>query len=81
MVGEVPVQVEAVEQNERIVFRWGATVAKGEEPYQTSVEMRFQSLDDGATMVTIAEKGWRENEQGQRDLISTAKVGRRCWPA
>lgn len=64
--GEVPVQVEAVEQNERIVFRWDAMVAKGEEPYQTRVEMRFQSLDDGATMVTIAEKGWRENEQGQK---------------
>lgn len=64
--GEVPVQVEEVEPNERIVFRWDAMVAKGEEPYKTRVEMRFQSLDDGATMVTIAETGWRENEQGQK---------------
>lgn len=64
--GEVPVEVEAVEHNERIVFRWDAMVAKEETPYRTRVEMRFQSLDDGATMVTIAETGWRENEQGQK---------------
>lgn len=41
-------------------------IGEGESPYQTRVEMRFQSLDDGATMVTIAESGWRENEQGQK---------------
>lgn len=64
--GEVPVEVETVEPNERIVFRWDAMVAEGETPYRTRVEMRFQSLDDGATMVTIAETGWRENEQGQK---------------
>ncbi|MDX0433856.1 SRPBCC domain-containing protein [Sinorhizobium medicae] len=64
--GEVPVKVEAVEPNERIVFCWDAMVAKDESPYQTRVEMRFQPLDDGATMVTIAESGWRENEQGQK---------------
>ncbi|MDX0423509.1 ATPase [Sinorhizobium medicae] len=64
--GEVPVKVEAVEPNERIVFCWDAMVAKDESPYRTRVEMRFQRLDDGATMVTIAESGWRENEQGQK---------------
>ena len=64
--GEVPVQVEVVEPNERIVFCWGAMVAEGEDAYQTRVEMRFQSLEDGATMVTIAETGWRENGQGQK---------------
>lgn len=64
--GEVPITVEEVVTNERIVFRWDAMVANGEEAYATRVEMRFQSLDDGATMVTIAETGWRENEQGQK---------------
>lgn len=64
--GEVPVEVEVVEPNERIVFRWDAMVAEGRSPYRTRVEMRFQSLEDGATMVTIAESGWRENDQGQK---------------
>ncbi|HEV7321101.1 MAG TPA: SRPBCC domain-containing protein [Ensifer sp.] len=64
--GEVPIMVEEVAANERVVFRWDAMVAKGEAPYKTRVEMRFQSLDDGATMVTIAESGWHENEQGQK---------------
>ena len=64
--GEVPIQVEVVEPNERIVFCWGAMVAEGEDAYQTRVEMRFQPLEDGATMVTIAETGWRENAQGQK---------------
>ncbi|MDE3810993.1 SRPBCC domain-containing protein [Sinorhizobium meliloti] len=64
--GEVPIKVEAVEPNERIVFCWDAMTGEGESPYQTRVEMRFQPLDDGATMVTIAESGWRENEQGQK---------------
>ncbi|MDK1384867.1 SRPBCC domain-containing protein [Sinorhizobium sp. 8-89] len=64
--GEVPVEVETVESNQRIVFRWDAKVGEGEAPYRTKVEMRFQSLDDGATMITIAETGWRENEQGQK---------------
>ncbi len=64
--GEAPVEVEIVEHNERIVFRWDAMVEKGETPYRTRVEMRFQPLEDGASMVTIAEGGWRENEQGQK---------------
>ncbi|HEV7306947.1 SRPBCC domain-containing protein [Ensifer sp.] len=64
--GEVPIIVEEVAANERIVLRWDAMVGKGEEPYKTRVEMRFQPLEDGATMVTIAENGWRENEQGQK---------------
>ncbi|WP_112810076.1 SRPBCC domain-containing protein [Ensifer sp.] len=64
--GNVPIEVETVEPPERIVFRWDAMVEKGEEPYRTNVEMRFKALDDGATMVTIAETGWRENARGQK---------------
>ncbi len=79
--GQVPVQVEAVEQNERIVFRWDAMVAKGEEPYQTRVEMRFQSLDDGATMVRSPKRDGVRTGRGRRGLMSTAKAGRRCLPA
>lgn len=61
-----PVIVDKVEENSRIVFRWDAMVEKDEEPYKTRVEMKFTPLEDGATMVTIAETGWRENARGQK---------------
>lgn len=64
--GKAPVEVETVEPAERIVFRWDANVANGEEPYRTRVEMRFVPLEDGSTMVTIAESGWRDNAAGQK---------------
>lgn len=64
--GSAPVIVEEVEENVRIVFRWDAMVDEGEEAYRTRVEMRFTPLDDGGTMVTIAEAGWREDARGQK---------------
>ncbi|KAF0221018.1 MAG: hypothetical protein FD174_731 [Geobacteraceae bacterium] len=33
--------------------------------YNTRVEMAFQALDAGSTMVRISESGWKEN---QKDL-------------
>jgi uncharacterized protein YndB with AHSA1/START domain len=64
--GMAPVIVDEVEPNQRIVFRWDAMVDEGEDGYKTRVEMRFKQLDDGGTMVTIAETGWRENARGQK---------------
>lgn len=61
-----PVIVDEVEPFRKIVFRWDAGVDEGEEGYQTRVEMLFRQLDDGGTMVTIAETGWRENARGQK---------------
>jgi len=52
----IPVQVREVEQDRRIVFEWPAADGGG---YNTTVEMVFVPLDDGATMVQIAETGWR----------------------
>jgi len=64
--GAFPVEVVEVRPNERIVLRWEA--AEGgtpEEPvvagYKTTVTMTFAPLDDGRTLVTITEGGWREN--------------------
>lgn len=65
--GMAPVEVETVEQNARIVFRWDAEVEESEAPYRTRVEMRFVPLDDGGTMVTIAETGWRDDGKGQKN--------------
>jgi len=64
--GEVPVEVDEVVSEKRIVLRWDASVAAGEAPYKTRIEMAFAPLDDGGTLVTIAEAGWREGETGRQ---------------
>ena len=72
--GAFPVEVVEVVPDQRIVLRWDA--AEGEPPnvedasrpematakYKTTVTMTFKGLDDGRTLVEIAEEGWRENQ-------------------
>lgn len=62
--GDVPVEVDEVKVNERIVLRWDATDADGKPAYKTRIEMNFEPLADGATFVTIAEAGWHEGAAG-----------------
>lgn len=64
--GEVPVEVDEVVPSKRIALRWDAQIPEGETPYKTRIEMNFEPLDDGATMVTIAEQGWRDGDYGRR---------------
>lgn len=65
------VDVVEVVPDERIVLEWKAN--EGEPPnveggemkaldYNTTVTMTFKGLDDGRTLVEIAEEGWRENQ-------------------
>jgi uncharacterized protein YndB with AHSA1/START domain len=69
--GAFPVKVVEVVPDERIVLEWQAS--EGEAPnldggeivdadYRTTVTMTFKALDDGRTLVEIAEEGWRENQ-------------------
>lgn len=71
--GAFPVEVVEVVPNERVVLRWDAT--EGEAPnvsdtepvqasYKTTVTMSFAPLEDGRTLVRIAEEGWRETPGG-----------------
>lgn len=65
--GAFPVEVVEVEPERKIVLRWEA--AEGDSPtapagYQTTVTMTFEPLDDGRTLVSISERGWRETEGG-----------------
>ena len=62
--GAFPVHVVEVEQDRRIVLR-GRRPTGDDDPYETTVTMEFEPLDDGRTLVTIAEEGWRETEAGQ----------------
>jgi uncharacterized protein YndB with AHSA1/START domain len=93
--GAFPVQVVEVVPDERIVLKWAAS--EGEPPnlpevdakehgtdYQTTVTMTFQGLDDGRTLVEIAEEGWRQTEgalkasygncQGWSQMLCALKV-------
>jgi uncharacterized protein YndB with AHSA1/START domain len=63
--GAFPVRVVEVETDKRIVLRWGA--APDDDPagsYDTTVTMTFEGLDDGRTLVTISEEGWRQSAAG-----------------
>jgi uncharacterized protein YndB with AHSA1/START domain len=70
--GAFPVEVTEVVPDQRIVLQWDA--ADGDQldaegrpevtgaGYRTTVTMTFKALDDGRTLVEIAEEGWRENQ-------------------
>lgn len=63
--GAFPVHVAEVVLDRRIVLRWQAADSD-DGPYETTVTIEFEGLDDGRTLVTIAEEGWRETDAGQR---------------
>jgi uncharacterized protein YndB with AHSA1/START domain len=60
--GEFPVRVTKLVLNERIEFSWDAE----EGDYQTQVVMTFEPLPGDATLVRVAEAGWREDATGLR---------------
>ena len=62
--GAFPVHVGKVEQDRRIVLQWQAA-DNADKPYETTVTIEFEPLDDGRTLVTIAEEGWRDTEAAQ----------------
>ncbi len=57
-VGQV--KVREVVPNERIELEWEA----GDGGYDTRVEMTFEPLDPGSTLVRITESGWKETPEG-----------------
>ena len=78
--GAFPVQVTEVVPNARIVLEWEANEGpppEGEAPaktgYNTRVTMDFEALDDGRTLVTIAEEGWRDTPGGLRGSYSNCE--------
>jgi len=60
--GAFPVQVDEVVQDERIVLHWKANLPVSDSP--TTVTMTFKPVDDGRTLVEIAEEGWHETPAG-----------------
>lgn len=69
--GAFPVEIVEVEPNRRIVLQWEANEGPPEDgdpvvraAYLTTVVFTFEPLDDGRTLVTIEEGGWRETPTG-----------------
>ena len=58
--GEIPVQVKQVVPDQLIALEWGSGIGDG----VCRVEMTFESLEDGSTLVKITESGWPETDQG-----------------
>jgi len=80
--GAFPVEVVEVVPDEKIVLRWAAADGSsphetgekpGTMPYQTTVTMSFEGLDDGRTLVTISEAGWRETEAGLKACLNNSQ--------
>lgn len=69
--GAFPVEVVEAESDRKIVLRWEANEGPPDDNdpvvrvgYQTEVVVEFKALDDGRTLVTITESGWRETPGG-----------------
>jgi uncharacterized protein YndB with AHSA1/START domain len=71
--GAFPVWVVEVEPQRRIVLQWeanegapsdGEAAVTAQAGYRTTVTMNFEALEDGRTLVTITEEGWRPTETG-----------------
>ena len=64
--GDAPVLVRKVVENELIELvldskEWKKTQ---DESYDVSIIFEFESLDDGATMLSISEAGWKTDADG-----------------
>ncbi len=60
--GRFPVDIIEVVDNERIVFEWDSD--DPDTPYKVRTTMEFEALEDGRTLVTIREEGWRQTPAG-----------------
>ncbi len=62
--GAFPVKVIEVVANRRIVLEWEADDSGEDSAYNTTVTMRFEALEGGRTLISIAEEGWSKTETG-----------------
>lgn len=71
--GAFPVEVVEVEKDRRIVLRWEANEQETPDApdapqpaarHFTTVTMIFEPLEEGRTLVTISEEGWRPTPAG-----------------
>lgn len=63
--GRFPVKVREVVKDRKIVLHWESD-EQTDEDAETMVTMEFEALEDGRTLVTISEEGWRETAKGSK---------------
>lgn len=73
--GAFPVLVVEVEKNRRIVLQWEADDSDKKEDgaYNSTVVMRFEPTQDGRTLLSISEEGWRETLAGLKASYSNCQ--------
>jgi len=82
--GAFPVRVVEVERDRRIVLRWRAAENSAAPDVagnsDTTVTMTFEPLEDGRTLVRIAEEGWSETPEGLKASYGNCEgwVGMLC---
>lgn len=66
--GELPVIVNEVVENQKIVLTLDSQVWEKtkSEAYDVKVIFDLESLDDGSTMLSISEEGWKTDADGLR---------------
>jgi len=67
--GAFPVEVVAVEPDQKIVFRWKGAEAEGTDS-KTTVTMLFEAAGPDRTLVTISEAAWRPTDAGLKASYS-----------
>lgn len=70
--GAFPVEVVEVEQDRKIVLRWEANEGEGSMDgvgYKTTITMTFSPLEDGRTLVSIHEAGWKTTPMGFKGCV------------
>lgn len=65
--GPVNVRVSEVVRDQKIVLHWAARDADENDDRETTISMVFEPLEDGRTLVSITEEGWRDTPRG-RDI-------------
>ncbi|MBG6156855.1 uncharacterized protein YndB with AHSA1/START domain [Labrenzia sp. EL_13] len=63
--GPVNVRVSEVVRDQKIVLHWAARDADENDDRETTISMVFEPLEDGRTLVSISEEGWRDTPRGR----------------
>lgn len=73
--GAFPVWVTEVVPDRRIVLQWEAPGMEDErgEAGRTTVTMEFEGLEDGRSLVTIAEEGWRSTPEALKACLGNCE--------
>jgi len=75
--GAFPVRIIEVVKDKKVVLAWSSQddAAEGQpfRPHDNTVTIEFEGLEDGRTLVNIAEEGWGETPKGIRAMTGNTE--------